>query len=93
VGVVAVKDQHDDFDDGLPDTLNPEEMTDKRYMGGHIPSKVFKHLQKVVGDDTPEAPPKGQSVEMLVRFERSGGWDQEAVKVRTAVGGAKWLSR
>ncbi|XP_035824146.1 trithorax group protein osa [Aplysia californica] len=41
-------------DDDLPETLNSEEMVDKRYKGGNIPSKVFKVLQKAVGDDTPE---------------------------------------
>ena len=52
--------QHEDSDDGLPDTLNPDEVTDKRYKGGHIPSKVFKTLQKAVGDETPETPPNGE---------------------------------
>ncbi|CAG5119089.1 unnamed protein product, partial [Candidula unifasciata] len=46
------KDEEDD--DELPDTLSSEDMVDKRYKGGNIPSKVFKHLQKCVGDDTPE---------------------------------------
>ncbi|ESO87190.1 hypothetical protein LOTGIDRAFT_229329 [Lottia gigantea] len=44
----------DDEDDGLPDTLSNEEIVDVRYKGGHIPSKVFRSLQKAVGDDTPE---------------------------------------
>lgn len=47
-------------DDGMPDTLSAEEMTDRRYKGGHIPSKVFRTLQKAVGDDTPETPPPEQ---------------------------------
>ncbi|XP_059153464.1 nucleolar and coiled-body phosphoprotein 1-like isoform X3 [Physella acuta] len=49
--------RHDeDEEDGLPESLNSEDMVDKRYKGGNIPSKVFKHLQKTVGDDTPEVP-------------------------------------
>ena len=52
--------QHEDSDDGLPETLSAEDVTDKRYKGGHIPSKVFKTLQKAVGDDTPETPPNGE---------------------------------
>lgn len=43
-------------DDGMPETLSGEEMVDKRYKGGNIPSRVFKTLQKAVGDDTPEEP-------------------------------------
>ncbi|XP_052069843.1 YLP motif-containing protein 1-like isoform X2 [Mytilus californianus] len=39
-----------DEDDGLPDTLSGEELTNKRYMGGHIPSRSFKYLQMSVGD-------------------------------------------
>ncbi|BFZ17550.1 hypothetical protein BsWGS_20589 [Bradybaena similaris] len=48
------KDEEED--DDLPDTLITEDMVDKRYKGGNIPSKVFKVLQKSVGEDTPEAP-------------------------------------
>lgn len=39
-----------DEDDGLPDHLSGDELTDKRYMGGHIPSRSFKYLQMSVGD-------------------------------------------
>ncbi|KAK7502031.1 hypothetical protein BaRGS_00006783 [Batillaria attramentaria] len=52
--------QDDEEDDGMPDTLSAEEVTDRRYKGGHIPSKVFRTLQKAVGDDTPETPPPEQ---------------------------------
>ncbi|XP_063445408.1 YLP motif-containing protein 1-like isoform X5 [Mytilus trossulus] len=53
---VPIKQQRDeddlpsDEDDGLPDTLSGEELTNKRYMGGHIPSRSFKYLQMSVGD-------------------------------------------
>ena len=50
------KKKDDDTDDDLPETLDGEDMVDKRYTGGNIPSRVFKHLQKTVGDDTPETP-------------------------------------
>lgn len=43
-------------DDDLPDTLNSDDMVDRRYKGGSIPSKVFKVLQQSVGEDTTEAP-------------------------------------
>lgn len=48
--------KEEDEDDGLPETLNPDEIRDVRYKGGHIPSRVFKSLQRAVGDDTPENP-------------------------------------
>ncbi|XP_050390256.1 uncharacterized protein LOC126809629 isoform X3 [Patella vulgata] len=51
----------DEEDDGLPDTLSNEEMVDVRYKGGHIPSRVFRSLQKAVGDDTPEIPTPTQN--------------------------------
>lgn len=35
----------------MPETLNSEDMVDKRYKGGYIPSKVFKTLQMSVGSD------------------------------------------
>ncbi|KAH9495423.1 hypothetical protein Btru_015084 [Bulinus truncatus] len=47
--------REEEEEDGLPETLNNEDMVDKRYKGGNIPSKVFKQLQKKVGDDAPEA--------------------------------------
>ncbi|CAL1534198.1 unnamed protein product [Lymnaea stagnalis] len=47
--------REEEEEDGLPETLNNEDMVDKRYKGGNIPSKVFKHLQKTVGEDTSEA--------------------------------------
>ena len=59
--VVAAPGQQEESDDGLPETLSPEEVTDRRYMGGHIPSKVFRTLQKAVGDETPENPHTGES--------------------------------
>ncbi|GFR80665.1 hypothetical protein ElyMa_005904200 [Elysia marginata] len=55
-GGSQAKKKDDDSDDGLPETLDGDDMVDKRYTGGNIPSRVFKHLQKVVGDDTPETP-------------------------------------
>lgn len=48
-------------DDGLPDTLHPDDVVDRRYKGGHIPSKVFRTLQRAVGDDTPEVPQAGKT--------------------------------
>ncbi|KAK6170650.1 hypothetical protein SNE40_018994 [Patella caerulea] len=51
----------DEEDDGLPDTLSNEEMVDVRYKGGHIPSRVFRSLQKAVGDETPETPTPTQN--------------------------------
>ncbi|BFZ03330.1 hypothetical protein BsWGS_06369 [Bradybaena similaris] len=36
------------------DMVNNEEMADMRYTGGNIPSKVFKVLQKSLGDDPQE---------------------------------------
>ncbi|GFN81968.1 PDZ and LIM domain protein 5 [Plakobranchus ocellatus] len=50
------KRRDEDTDDDLPETLDSEDMVDKRYTGGNIPSKVFKHLQKTVGEDTSETP-------------------------------------
>ena len=56
LAAVPIKQQRDeddlpsDEDDGLPDTLSGEELTNKRYMGGHIPSRSFKYLQMSVGD-------------------------------------------
>ncbi|KAK3090073.1 hypothetical protein FSP39_008954 [Pinctada imbricata] len=47
-------DYLDDTDDGLPDTLSDDAVTDRRYMGGHIPSRVFKALQMSIGDDVSE---------------------------------------
>ncbi|XP_053393080.1 trithorax group protein osa-like isoform X3 [Mercenaria mercenaria] len=41
----------DDEDDGMPDSLNEEDMIDKRYKGGSIPSKSFKALQMYMDDD------------------------------------------
>ncbi|RUS76568.1 hypothetical protein EGW08_015676, partial [Elysia chlorotica] len=52
----------DDSDDDLPETLDGEDVADKRYKGGNIPSRLFKHLQKTVGDDTPETPAPAPSV-------------------------------
>lgn len=43
-----------DDDDGLPDTLSGDELTDKRYKGGHIPSRSFKVLQMSVGNNAIE---------------------------------------
>lgn len=48
--------KEEESDDDLPETLDGEDLADKRYKGGNIPSRVFKHLQKTVGDDTPETP-------------------------------------
>ena len=39
----------DDTDDGLPETLSGDELTDKRYMGSNIPSRSFKMLQMSIG--------------------------------------------
>ncbi|CAG5131913.1 unnamed protein product [Candidula unifasciata] len=36
------------------DSVNNEDITDRRYKGGNIPSKVFKVLQKSLGDDPQE---------------------------------------
>ena len=47
-------DDLDDTDDGLPDTLSEEGMTDRRYMGGHIPSRSFRALQMSIGDSPQE---------------------------------------
>ncbi|CAC5389479.1 unnamed protein product [Mytilus coruscus] len=52
-----------DEDDGLPDTLSGEELTNKRYMGGHIPSRSFKYLQMSVGDTGEQNGSAGQSRE------------------------------
>lgn len=40
-----------DDDDGLPDTLSGDEVTDKRYKGGNIPSRSFKVLQMSMGNN------------------------------------------
>ncbi|XP_076074217.1 uncharacterized protein LOC143045527 isoform X8 [Mytilus galloprovincialis] len=66
---VPIKQQRDeddlpsDEDDGLPDTLSGEELTNKRYMGGHIPSRSFKYLQMSVGDSGEQNGSAGQSRE------------------------------
>lgn len=41
----------DSSDDGLPDRLNEEDMIDKRYRGGNVPSKSFKTLKLSRDDD------------------------------------------
>ena len=46
----AESDELDDTDDGLPDTLSGEELTDKRYTGSAIPSRSFRMLQMSVGN-------------------------------------------
>lgn len=69
--------REEEEDDGLPDTLNPDEVVDKRYKGGHIPSKVFRTLQRAVGDDTPEVPSHGNvtsySCDVAVEGSRNMG--------------------
>uniref|UniRef100_A0A2C9KP39 Uncharacterized protein n=1 Tax=Biomphalaria glabrata TaxID=6526 RepID=A0A2C9KP39_BIOGL len=52
---IKTSKREEEEEDGLPETLNSEEMVDRRYKGGNIPSKVFKHLQKTVGDEGVEA--------------------------------------
>lgn len=54
-GAPPESDDLEDTDDGLPDTFSGEELIDKRYTGGAIPSRSFRMLQMSVGNgDTSE---------------------------------------
>ncbi|XP_052763668.1 trithorax group protein osa-like isoform X1 [Mya arenaria] len=67
----------DSEDDGMPDKLNAEDMVDKRYVGGNIPSKSFRALKLHVEDEqksgqkikvgrpkSPQVPPKPQPTQI-----------------------------
>lgn len=61
-GAPPESDDLEDTDDGLPDTFSGEELIDKRYTGGAIPSRSFRMLQMSVGNgDTSETAAPSQS--------------------------------
>ena len=65
----AIHTQGKDVADAGLTSGGNEEGTDRRYMGGHIPSKLFHTLQKSVGASTQLQPIPGMCmVTVIVQF-------------------------